>query len=133
RKALQTGRSLFRIPTCSPLARASPRRICRTLKPHADTAPLRPHPGHLLPPTAAGGVMEVGGEEFAVGVVISAKTTLGEEFEGQIVSFDRPSNLLVIHILPKSPFAPRLRLHAVYFCLLLYFRVLRGCFVSMTA
>ncbi|KAK1619397.1 hypothetical protein QYE76_024914 [Lolium multiflorum] len=38
--------------------------------------------------------MEVGGEEFAVGVVISAKTTLGEEFEGQIVSFDRPSNLL---------------------------------------
>jgi hypothetical protein len=47
--------------------------------------------------------MEVGGEEFAVGVVISAKTTLGEEFEGQIVSFDRPSNLLVIHILPKSP------------------------------
>uniref|UniRef100_A0A453PKR3 LSM12 LSM domain-containing protein n=1 Tax=Aegilops tauschii subsp. strangulata TaxID=200361 RepID=A0A453PKR3_AEGTS len=97
RKALQTGRSLFRIPTCSPLARASPRRICRTLKPHADTAPLRPHPGHLLPPTAAGGVMEVGGEEFAVGVVISAKTTLGEEFEGQIVSFDRPSNLLVIH------------------------------------
>jgi hypothetical protein len=50
--------------------------------------------------------MEVGGEEFAVGVVISAKTTLGEEFEGQIVSFDRPSNLLVIHILPKSPPPP---------------------------
>ncbi|WVZ73717.1 hypothetical protein U9M48_021996 [Paspalum notatum var. saurae] len=46
--------------------------------------------------------MEAGGEEFAVGVVISAKTTLGEEFEGQIVAFDRPSNLLVIHILPKS-------------------------------
>ncbi|KAK3155243.1 hypothetical protein QOZ80_2BG0200730 [Eleusine coracana subsp. coracana] len=38
--------------------------------------------------------MEAGGEEFAIGVVISAKTTLGEEFEGQIVSFDRPSNLL---------------------------------------
>lgn len=75
--------------------------------------------------------MEVGGEEFAVGVVISAKTTLGEEFEGQIVSFDRPSNLLVIHILPKPPFAPRLR--AVYFCFQLYFCVLRGCFVSMTA
>jgi protein LSM12 len=34
--------------------------------------------------------------------VISAKTTLGEEFEGQIVAFDRPSNLLVIHILRKS-------------------------------
>lgn len=46
--------------------------------------------------------METGGEEFAIGVVISAKTTLGEEFEGQIVAFDRPSNLLVIHILPKS-------------------------------
>ncbi|PNT69651.1 protein LSM12 homolog [Brachypodium distachyon] len=40
--------------------------------------------------------MEAGGEEFAIGVVISAKTTLGEEFEGQIVSFDRPTNLLVI-------------------------------------
>jgi len=40
--------------------------------------------------------METGGEEFAIGVVISAKTTLGEEFEGQIVAFDRPSNLLVI-------------------------------------
>jgi hypothetical protein len=46
--------------------------------------------------------MEAGGEEFAIGVVLSAKTTLGEEFEGQIVAFDRPSNLLVIHILPKS-------------------------------
>ena len=63
--------------------------------------------------------MEVGGEEFAVGVVISAKTTLGEEFEGQIVSFDRPTNLLVIHILPKSPFCslPASNLHAVYFAL----------------
>jgi len=40
--------------------------------------------------------METGGEEFAIGVVLSAKTTLGEEFEGQIVAFDRPSNLLVI-------------------------------------
>ncbi|KAL6633566.1 hypothetical protein ACP70R_026237 [Stipagrostis hirtigluma subsp. patula] len=46
--------------------------------------------------------MEAGGEEFAIGVVISAKTTLGDEFEGQIVAFDRPNNLLVIHILPKS-------------------------------
>ncbi|XP_015688965.1 protein LSM12 homolog [Oryza brachyantha] len=40
--------------------------------------------------------MESGGEEFAIGVLISAKTTLGDEFEGQIVSFDRPTNLLVI-------------------------------------
>lgn len=46
--------------------------------------------------------MEGGGEEFAIGVLISVKTTLGEEFEGQIVSFDRPTNLLVIHILSKS-------------------------------
>lgn len=74
--------------------------------------------------------MEAGGEEFAIGVVISAKTTLGEEFEGQIVSFDRPSNLLVIHILLKS--LPQLSLHAPYFvypaaCMLAY-----GCFVSMT-
>jgi len=53
-------------------------------------------------PSGGGGGMEAGGEEFAIGVVISAKTTLGEEFEGQIVAFDRPSNLLVIHILPKS-------------------------------
>uniref|UniRef100_A0A0D9VKW1 AD domain-containing protein n=1 Tax=Leersia perrieri TaxID=77586 RepID=A0A0D9VKW1_9ORYZ len=43
--------------------------------------------------------MEGGGDEFAIGVLISVKTTLGEEFEGQIVSFDRPTNLLVIHIL----------------------------------
>jgi len=69
--------------------------------------------------------MEAGGEELAIGVVISAKTTLGEEFEGQIVAFDRPSNLLVIHILPKSLVfrAPHLAVHIV--------RVV--CFVSMTA
>ncbi|CAN6274481.1 unnamed protein product, partial [Urochloa humidicola] len=62
--------------------------------------PLRLHPHR---PPSGGGCMEAGGEEFAIGVVISAKTTLGEEFEGQIVAFDRPSNLLVIHILLKSP------------------------------
>jgi hypothetical protein len=57
--------------------------------------------------------MEVGGEEFAVGVVISAKTTLGDEFEGQIVSFDRPSNLLVIHILCSHRKSPS-HLHALF-------------------
>jgi hypothetical protein len=66
----------------------------------------KPHTASPLPSppstTGAAAAMEAGGEEFAIGVVISAKTTLGEEFEGQIVSFDRPSNLLVIHILPKS-------------------------------
>jgi hypothetical protein len=64
-----------------------------------NTQKLRPSPPST---TRAAAAMEAGGEEFAIGVVISAKTTLGEEFEGQIVSFDRPSNLLVIHILPKS-------------------------------
>ena len=49
-----------------------------------------------LVPARGGGDMEGGGEEFAIGVLISVKTTLGEEFEGQIVSFDRPTNLLVI-------------------------------------
>ncbi|CAO2040717.1 unnamed protein product, partial [Urochloa humidicola] len=74
-------------------------------KPHArsslSASTRHPH----RPPSGGGGggCMEAGGEEFAIGVVISAKTTLGEEFEGQIVAFDRPSNLLVIHILLKSP------------------------------
>ncbi|KAG8059484.1 hypothetical protein GUJ93_ZPchr0002g24779 [Zizania palustris] len=49
-----------------------------------------------LPSTAGGGGMEVGGEEFAIGVLISVKSTLGDEFEGQIVSFDRSTNILVI-------------------------------------
>ncbi|RRT69196.1 hypothetical protein B296_00032774 [Ensete ventricosum] len=40
-----------------------------------------------------------GGEELAVGCVLSLRTTLGEEIEGQIVAYDRPSNILVIHIL----------------------------------
>ncbi|KAL5207391.1 hypothetical protein ABZP36_031826 [Zizania latifolia] len=38
--------------------------------------------------------MEVGGEDFAIGVLISVKSTLGDEFEGQIVSFDRSTNIL---------------------------------------
>ncbi|KAJ8500787.1 hypothetical protein OPV22_011339 [Ensete ventricosum] len=37
-----------------------------------------------------------GGEELAVGCVLSLRTTLGEEIEGQIVAYDRPSNILVI-------------------------------------
>ncbi|KAK1309971.1 hypothetical protein QJS10_CPA08g01652 [Acorus calamus] len=35
-------------------------------------------------------------EELAVGCVVSMKTTLGEDIDGQILAFDRPSNLLVI-------------------------------------
>jgi len=36
------------------------------------------------------------GEDFAVGCLLSIKTTLGEEFEGQVITFDRPSNILVL-------------------------------------
>ncbi|GFP99544.1 hypothetical protein PHJA_002098500 [Phtheirospermum japonicum] len=32
-------------------------------------------------------------EEFAVGCILSIKTTLGEEFQDQVIAFDRPSNL----------------------------------------
>ncbi|KAJ7953668.1 Protein LSM12-like protein [Quillaja saponaria] len=35
-------------------------------------------------------------EEFAVGCLLSIKTTFGDEFEGQVITFDRPSNILVL-------------------------------------
>lgn len=35
-------------------------------------------------------------EEFAVGCLLSIRTTLGDEFEGQVVTFDRSSNILVL-------------------------------------
>ncbi|CAI0386095.1 unnamed protein product [Linum tenue] len=38
-------------------------------------------------------------EDFAVGCMLSIKTTLGDEFDGQVITFDRPSNILVLHIL----------------------------------
>ncbi|XP_058008792.1 uncharacterized protein LOC110632066 isoform X1 [Hevea brasiliensis] len=38
-------------------------------------------------------------EDFAVGCLLSIKTTLGDEFDGQVITFDRPSNILVLHIL----------------------------------
>ncbi|GAV83717.1 AD domain-containing protein, partial [Cephalotus follicularis] len=38
-------------------------------------------------------------EEFAVGCLLSIKTTLGDEFQGQVLNFDRQSNILVLHIL----------------------------------
>ncbi|KAJ0989583.1 hypothetical protein J5N97_007939 [Dioscorea zingiberensis] len=34
------------------------------------------------------------GEELAVGCILAIKTTLGDEIEGQIIAFDRPSNFL---------------------------------------
>lgn len=36
------------------------------------------------------------GDEFAVGCFLSIRTTLGDEFEGQVVTFDRDSNYLVL-------------------------------------
>ncbi|GLT86401.1 hypothetical protein SLE2022_377010 [Rubroshorea leprosula] len=39
------------------------------------------------------------GEDFAVGSSLFIKTTLGDEFEGQVLTFDRFSNILVLHIL----------------------------------
>ncbi|XP_047269050.1 protein LSM12 homolog isoform X2 [Capsicum annuum] len=35
-------------------------------------------------------------EEFAVGCVLSIKTTLGDEFEAQVIAFDKPCNILVL-------------------------------------
>ncbi|XP_047957779.1 uncharacterized protein LOC125203472 isoform X2 [Salvia hispanica] len=43
------------------------------------------------------------GDEFAIGCLLSIKTTLGEEFQSQVISFDRPSNLLILHILARDP------------------------------
>ncbi|KAJ6833845.1 uncharacterized protein M6B38_339110 [Iris pallida] len=39
-------------------------------------------------------------EDSAVGYFISVTTIFGEEIRGQIITYDRQSNLLVIHILP---------------------------------
>lgn len=39
------------------------------------------------------------GDDFSVGSFFSIKTTLGDEFQGQVITFDRPSNILVLHIL----------------------------------
>jgi hypothetical protein len=41
-------------------------------------------------------------EDFTVGCLLSIKTTLGEEFHGQVITFDRPSNILVLHILHSN-------------------------------
>lgn len=41
-------------------------------------------------------------EDFAVGCLLSIKTTLGEEFEAQVITFDRSSNILVLQE-PSKP------------------------------
>ncbi|PRQ43317.1 putative Anticodon-binding domain-containing protein [Rosa chinensis] len=35
-------------------------------------------------------------EELAVGCFVSIKTTLGDNFQGQVITFDRPSNILIL-------------------------------------
>ncbi|KAI3467486.1 hypothetical protein Pfo_024149 [Paulownia fortunei] len=47
------------------------------------------------------------GEEFAVGCILSIKTTLGEEFQAQVIAFDRPSNLLILQEGMKSGAGPK--------------------------
>lgn len=47
------------------------------------------------------------GDELAVGCILAIKTTLGEEFEGQVITFDRPSNILVIQEGGASKAGPR--------------------------
>ncbi|THF97174.1 hypothetical protein TEA_012296 [Camellia sinensis var. sinensis] len=36
------------------------------------------------------------GDDFSVGCILSIKTTLGDEFEAQVITFDPPSNILVL-------------------------------------
>ncbi|XP_042007878.1 uncharacterized protein LOC121756398 [Salvia splendens] len=47
------------------------------------------------------------GDEFAIGCILSIKTTLGEEFQAQLISFDRPSNLLILQEESKSGAGPK--------------------------
>ncbi|XP_057948963.1 uncharacterized protein LOC131144372 [Malania oleifera] len=42
------------------------------------------------------------GEDFAVGCLLSIKTTLGDDFEGLVITYDRPSNILVLQEGSKS-------------------------------
>ncbi|XP_021908663.1 protein LSM12 homolog [Carica papaya] len=41
-------------------------------------------------------------EDFAVGCLLSIKTTLGDEFQAQVIAFDRHSNILVLQEGSKS-------------------------------
>ncbi|CAN4112866.1 unnamed protein product [Withania somnifera] len=44
-------------------------------------------------------------EEFSVGCVLSIKTTLGDEFEALVITFDKPSSILLLQegISPSVP------------------------------
>ncbi|KAF7809259.1 protein LSM12-like protein [Senna tora] len=46
-------------------------------------------------------------EELAVGCLLSIKTTLGDEFEAHVITFDRPSNILVLQEPSSKPPGPR--------------------------
>ncbi|CAN6550670.1 unnamed protein product [Malus baccata var. baccata] len=35
-------------------------------------------------------------EKLAIGCLVSVKTTLSDDFQGQVITFDRPSNIVVI-------------------------------------
>jgi len=48
-----------------------------------------------------------GGDEFVVGCKLSVKTTFGDEFECQVITFDRPSNLLLLQEGIKPETGPR--------------------------
>ncbi|XP_054793488.1 uncharacterized protein LOC129310297 [Prosopis cineraria] len=45
-------------------------------------------------------------EDLGVGCLLSIKTTFGDEFEAQVITFDRLSNILVLQE-PSKPAAPR--------------------------
>lgn len=42
--------------------------------------------------------------EFVVGCRLAIKTTLGDDFEGHVLTFDKSSNVVVLHILPPHAF-----------------------------
>ncbi|CAA2954366.1 protein LSM12 homolog [Olea europaea var. sylvestris] len=47
------------------------------------------------------------GVEFAVGCILSIKTTLGEEFQAQVITFDPSSNVLILQEGVKSGSGPK--------------------------
>ncbi|XP_059648978.1 uncharacterized protein LOC132294945 [Cornus florida] len=51
--------------------------------------------------------MDANSEEFGVGCILSIKTTLGDEFDGQVITFDRPSNILILQEGLNSGSGPR--------------------------
>ncbi|XP_020230243.1 uncharacterized protein LOC109810995 [Cajanus cajan] len=51
---------------------------------------------------ATEGANNINPDDLAVGCMLSIRTTLGDEFEGHVVTFDRPSNILVLQE-PSKP------------------------------